>query len=243
MEQVDTFPQYVEWVLFAEGKYADDENDRGGVTHWGLSSKFLASINWGDIPPTRDQAIELYRKYYWKGNRCDQMHPVVAWCAMDAYVQHQHAAAGRLIQVGLGVTPDGVVGPKTIAASASPNLLLFIQRYRLQRIRHYNAITQNDESQEDFIDGWHDRLHKLMEGLFFAGLIVPNESNTGLTNTITSPAAKATGAGLGVGTLFMVLSYIGIEPSNLIEWSKQIAPSGGLVALITAWLAKHNFKV
>lgn len=242
MTEPDHFQNYVDWVLFAEGEYANDENDRGGITHWGLSDKFLKSIEWAGGKPSREQAIALYRQYFWKGWQCDRMHPLVAWCACDAYIQHPPKSASLMIQQGLGVTLDGKVGPKTIEAAQNPNLLLFWRRYRLARVRFYNDILSNDPTQDDFIDGWHDRLHKLTEGMYFAGLIQKDESGKGLSGVLKSPGAKATGAGITIGGIVVALQSMGLDTDSILEWVKQTLPAGGMIGVIVTWLAKHNFK-
>ena len=237
----DSFDEYVQWVLFAEGQYSNDEADRGGKTHWGLSDRFLSSIDYVGAAPTREGAIAIYRQYFWNGYRCDEMHPFVAWCACDAYIQHPPKAAAMMLQQGLGVDIDGSVGPQTMKAAQSPNLLMFWRRYRLARVRYYNDIVANDDSQQVFIDGWHNRVHKLTEGMFFAGLIRKDETGNGLAKAITSPTAKATTAGVTIGGIVVALQSIGVDTQNVIEWAEKTLPAGGLIGLAVTWLAKTNF--
>ncbi|WP_299071290.1 glycosyl hydrolase 108 family protein [uncultured Paraglaciecola sp.] len=238
MTEQENFDLYVKWVLFAEGVYADDENDKGGTTHYGISARFLKTISWTGGAPTKEQAISLYRQYFWLGWQCDRMHPMVAWCACDAFIQHPSKSAAMMVQEGLGVTVDGKIGPITLEAAQSPNLLLFWRRYRLARVRFYNDILANDPTQADFIDGWHDRMHKLTEGMYFAGLIQRDESGKGLKAAVTSSTAKATTAGITIGGIVMWLQSNGINLESIID----ALPEGGFVGLAVAWLAKHNFK-
>lgn len=241
-ENVNYFKQYVEWVLLAEGKYSNDKNDRGGVTNYGLSKRFLDDIGWGKAPPSREEAITIYHTYFWKGWMCDQMHPLVAWCACDAYVQHPPKAAALMIQQALGVSMDGIIGAKSLEAAKNPNLLLFWQKYRLARIRYYNDIVKNDASQFDFLDGWHNRVHKLAEGILFSGLVQIEPTKKGLSGALTSSTAKATSLGGLFGVVAGGLAYLGIEPQSALDWLTQVAPSGGLFGVAVAWIAKHNFK-
>lgn len=236
-DESQNFDKYADWVLFAEGEYANDDNDRGGVTYHGLSNRFLKSINWTGGVPTKEQAKAVFKQYFWVGYQCDRMHPLVAWCACDAYIQHPPKAAALMIQQGLGVELDGKIGPITLEAAQTPNLLLFWRRYRLARVRYYNDIVQNDSSQNDFIDGWHDRLHKLTEGMFFAGLIQQSSSGW-LKSSLTSNTAKAATAGLTIGSVVTWLQSGGLDLQAIVG----ALPEGGLVGLAAAWLAKHNFK-
>ena len=67
--EAENFKLYVELVLLAEDRFSDDEDDRGGITHWGLSAKFMKSIGRTGGAPTREEVVEIYRQYFWRGWR------------------------------------------------------------------------------------------------------------------------------------------------------------------------------
>ena len=243
----DTFDRFIRYVLFAEGEYSDDVADRGGETNWGISARFLKQIDWRKAPPTRDQAIQLYREYFWIGYRCHEMHPLVAWCACDAYIQHPPLSASMMIQAGLGVTQDGQVGPLTINASKSPDLANFYRRYMLARVRFYNDILRSDSLEPDniksqwaFADGWHARLHKLSVAIFQAGFLSPEKSNIVL-DTAKLPAIKATGIAGAFGALYVAITGTDIDLNSITNF-KSLAIETGLLSIIVGWIAKLKLK-
>ena len=241
--QPDVFDGFVQWLLAAEGAHDDNPADRGGETHFGLSARFLASIGWKGGPPTQAQAIDIYREHFWRGWRCHEMHPFVAWCACDAYVQHPSKAATMMLQQGLGVDPDGISGPMTLDAARSPNLTAFWRRYRLARIRYYCDIVANDPTQSVFSVGWQDRLHKLAEGILFSGIVQSDPSAPGtLRAAVQSPGAKAAGFGGIAALLVGALQWAGWSPDTVGEWLTNIGAPSGLAAIAAAWLSRIRLK-
>lgn len=235
----DTFDAYVEYVLMAEGEHSDHPEDRGGETQHGFSEKFLRSIGMGGQTITRDRAISLYRRYFWEGYQCHQMHPFVGWCACDAYVNHSPGTAALLIQQGLGVEVDGKVGPKTLQAAKTPNTRLFWQRYRAARIDFYQDIVDNDPSQVSFIRGWNDRLHKLVEAIYYAGLL-EKESKT-IVERIASKPMKVTAAGVGLGSLIAAFEWFtGTPLSDFAQTGS--GPMAVLTGIVGAWLTSLKLK-
>lgn len=65
--------------------------------------------------------------------------------------------AAKALQKVIGVVPDGVIGPKTIAAinSASPEKVF--NEFKAARIKFYNDIVARNESQQVFLKGWTKR--------------------------------------------------------------------------------------
>ena len=85
------------------------------------------------------------------------------------------------------------------------NLLMFWRNYRLARIRYYNDIVANYDKQNGFIECWHNRLHKLTEGMFLSGFIQLEVSGKGLKTALTSTTSKVATAGITIGGVVMWL--------------------------------------
>jgi len=116
---VTAFDFAVEKVLNIEGVH--DQGDAvGGDTWYGISRKAHQDIiPW---PPSREQAITIYRTSYWDLVRGDEMPPPIALVVFDAAVQHGVRDAIRFLQealnymAGARLTVDGDLGPLTLAA-------------------------------------------------------------------------------------------------------------------------------
>ena len=112
-------------VFDAEGGYADNPNDRGGRTNYGITEGFLESIGYGKAPEeiTIDEAKELYQEYFWAPVQGDDLPAPVALIVFDMAVNSGVKTAVRRLQYVLNnyqlMDVDGVMGLRTLAAAQS----------------------------------------------------------------------------------------------------------------------------
>jgi len=193
-------PRYaaaVAHVLAIEGGFVDDPADRGGATKYGISLRFLAAetglefdhdldgdLDGADIRAlTRQDAVELYHRCFWKRIEGD-LYPIpVGEMLFDQAVNGGLGAARRLLQravntclMHLGLTDatvavDGTIGPATRAALArvlyhpgiGPDR--FAEVFRDAVRERYRSIAANNPSQKRFLKGWLARADRLGRGL------------------------------------------------------------------------------
>ncbi|MBC6503353.1 peptidoglycan-binding protein [Citrobacter freundii] len=170
-----------------EGGYVNDPTDKGGETNHGISDRRdgvadgKTDVNGDGKPDTliRDltpgQAGQIYLRDYWQPARCDQWPDGVSLFVFDSAVQHGVKKAIQLLQAAVGVSADGIVGPKTINAVrwADPEWLL--SRCLVRRSRYYADIIKSNSSQGKYLNGWFNRLEKLTD----ACLEIIGSSSTG----------------------------------------------------------------
>ena len=124
-----------------------------------------------------DLVRKFYKKMYWDRVRGDDLWPVsqeVTLELLDASVQHDVPDAVEILQRSLNVRnkrqklwpdiiDDGKMGRKTIAAIAASLRRRgegsTVRGQRLVRAAYYMELAEADESQEDFLEGWINRLH------------------------------------------------------------------------------------
>lgn len=131
-----TFNEAIPIILQHEGGYVNDPDDPGGATKWGISLRYLKTLDPsiadidrdGDVDVedvrrmTKDQAKEFYRKGWWEKYRYALIGPqYLATKVFDLAVNMGPSRAHRLLQwalraVGRPVKVDGIIGPKTRAA-------------------------------------------------------------------------------------------------------------------------------
>lgn len=78
--------------------------------------------------------------------------------AINTSAYGKPVVAAKLAQIVVGAAPDGVFGPKTIAALNAYQPELFMARYALVKLARYRDIVRKDKTQIKFIMGWINRL-------------------------------------------------------------------------------------
>lgn len=161
------------FILKWEGGFVDDPLDRGGATNMGVTMGTWRSVGYdkdgdGDIDVedlrllSRNDVIErVLRPHYWNRWRADQItNQSVANILVD-WVWASGAHGIKRPQKLLGVTADGVVGPKTLAALNAQDPMELFFRIKNDRIRFINEICAANPSQNRFRKGWINRIEDL----------------------------------------------------------------------------------
>lgn len=164
----------LDWIFIAEGGEANNPNDPGGHTKYGVSLRYLKSKGkLGDVDGDGDVddkdissltpglAAPFYMNDYWLPCRCDELPAGVAIAVFDCAVNSGPRAADRLLQQTLKVKVDGKIGPITIKAAHQQSYVL--QRYLGIRARYYHDITLANTSLATFLTGWFNRLFHLQQ--------------------------------------------------------------------------------
>ncbi len=137
--------------------------DRGGMTYAGISRRsFPGWSGWGAVDRGAQPAPEAVRSHYW-ANFWAPLHlnevqdQAVARSLFDFGINAGAKTSTRLAQAVLGVTPDGVLGPKTLAALNAMPPAQFLPLFALAKIARYRDIVARDRSQLKFLVGWINR--------------------------------------------------------------------------------------
>ncbi|MCE9890723.1 N-acetylmuramidase [Kluyvera intermedia] len=167
------FAHALSFVLAREGGYVNDPADKGGETNFGISDKRdgvadgLTDINGDGKPDTRikditkEQAGQIYYSDYWYPAYCTDWPDGISLFMFDAAVQHGAKKAIQLLQEAVGVSADGIVGPKTTKAVISADAEWLLNRCFLRRSRYYASIIKSNASQGKYLNGWFNRLDEL----------------------------------------------------------------------------------
>ena len=113
------FDQAFHQLLGHEGAFVDHPSDPGGATMWGITER-VARAN-GYTGPMRalpvDLAMRIYKASYWDAVRADELPAAARYSVFDAAVNSGVSQSVKWLQRALGVTDDGALGPKTLAAA------------------------------------------------------------------------------------------------------------------------------
>lgn len=145
-----TFDRSVDIILEHEGGYVNDPKDPGGETKYGISKRAYPDLDIANL--TEDQAKEIYRRDYWSTCQCDSLANGLDLLVFDAAVNQGVGAAVRMLQAELGVTQDGVFGPKTLETYQRKGLA--VSNYAAQRMLRYGL----NPNFTHFGLGWSRRL-------------------------------------------------------------------------------------
>lgn len=157
-----------ERMIRNEGGYVltNDPNDRGGQTFAGIArNRWPRWAGWSIIDaggePQADLVRGFYRANFWTFLRLDEVqNQDVARTLFDFAVNAGTGTAAKLAQIVVGTTPDGKVGPKTLAALNAADPDLFMARFALAKVARYRDIVTKDRSQLQYLLGWINRTLK-----------------------------------------------------------------------------------
>lgn len=164
----DFLPAF-ERAILAEGGYQlyQVAGDTGGMTYAGIArakNPQWSGWSWidrGETPPSQ-LVRDFYRAGWWEPILGDQIHDQDVAYTVYSFATNSSAygapkTAIRLLQVVVGATPDGAMGPKTLEALNAMEPRLFMALYALARIARYRDIVARDRSQGKFLLGWINR--------------------------------------------------------------------------------------
>lgn len=159
------FLKAYERTIANEGGYklTNIAGDRGVMTYAGISRRFHPSWpGWLQIDahqvPSSSLVREFYKAEFWDKVRGDQIESQrIAESIYDFAVNADWRVAAKVAQVVVGVTPDGSIGDRTVAALNAADPAVFCLAFALGKLRRYADIVNRDRSQAKFLLGWVNR--------------------------------------------------------------------------------------
>lgn len=160
-----TFDEIMHVILDLEGgdRVVEDPRDPGGLTKWGIALNSHPELGRdGILKLTRARAVKIYRSKYWSPGKISSFPARIRLALMDGCVNHGVAGNGKLIQraannLGRGLTVDGIVGPKTLAAVKMLDPEVFLIHYLEARQGLYRDLPTYDR----FGKGWERRVLRI----------------------------------------------------------------------------------
>lgn len=161
------FIRAYEQLILAEGGYKlhKVKNDTGGWTYAGITRKWFPDWpGWSYIDNNQQPPVDLVRAFYhariWLRHRLDEViDQDVAECIFLAAANAE--ASVKVLQLTLkGLTPDGHIGDKTLAAINAADPATLIPFYTLAKVDRYRQICNRDRTQIGFLLGWLNRSFK-----------------------------------------------------------------------------------
>lgn len=146
--------QIIDDILKREGGLVNNPVDKGGRTNYGIAERSNPEA-WADGKVTEDEARAIYLRKYVKGPGFDKLtDPLLMAQLVDYGVNSGPSIAIQKLQTILGVSADGILGPKTLDALSKRDAREINNLLVGERIKMIGRICIRDKSQIAFLNGW-----------------------------------------------------------------------------------------
>lgn len=157
------------FILSWEGGYVNHPNDKGGATNKGVTIGTFRSV-YGQGKSVQDlknmtdaQWLYIFEKLYWNKWNGDRIADQSVANLLVDWVWGSGVWGIKYPQQVLGVTADGLVGPKTLAALNGQDASTLFARLWKKRKEHFEACARKP-GQSVFLKGWLNRLAGIKYG-------------------------------------------------------------------------------
>jgi len=186
-----TYDEALRELLKSEGGFVNHPSDPGGATNYGITiadyRKYVkpnATVD--DVRRmTVSEAKAIYRARYWDAMRCDELPAGVDHAVFDYGVNSGIGRAPKVLQRVLGVTADGVIGPKTLAAANAADPIKVINGICDERMRFLRGLS----TWPVFGKGWTSRVSRVRSvSLKMAKAVTPSRQSSTVNHNPEQPA-------------------------------------------------------
>lgn len=136
------FDKAFERLIGHEGGYVNDPADPGGETMYGITKR--VAVEYGYTGPMKSlslgQAKDIARKQYWDKVSANKFPGAIAFELFDMAYNHGVSRSAKILQAAVGVPDDGIIGPKTIAATQKLSTAAVLMLINAERIDFYTSL-------------------------------------------------------------------------------------------------------
>ena len=142
----ENFNEALKAILKHEGGYVNHPKDPGGRTNLGVTQKVWEE--WVGHPVGEKEMRELtpgtvapmYKKKYWDAVKADELPTGLDYLMFDFAINAGPGRAAKTMQKAIGTTPDGAIGPKTMAALKAADPADLIAKFSMEKELFYKAL-------------------------------------------------------------------------------------------------------
>lgn len=161
----------VPFILKWEGGFVDDPDDLGGATNRGVTIGTYATYckKKGYPAPTVERLknlsekdwAEILKTMYWDRWKADDIKSQSVANILVDWVWASGVNGIKIPQQVLGVTVDGIVGVKTLAALNARNPKELFEEIKKARVQFIEDICRKRPANNKFKKGWLNRINSL----------------------------------------------------------------------------------
>jgi lysozyme family protein len=142
----ENFEEALKAILKHEGGYVHHPRDPGGMTNLGVTKKVWEE--WVGHPVgekemralTPGTVAPMYKKKYWDAVKADELPTGLDYLMFDFAINAGPGRAAKTMQKAIGTTPDGAIGPKTMAALKAADPADLIAKFSMEKELFYKAL-------------------------------------------------------------------------------------------------------
>lgn len=155
------------FILKCEGGFVYDKDDLGGATNMGVTLSTYRSVfgckkTAKDLKRmTRVQWGIIFKKYYWDKWKADDIKDQNVANILVDWFWCSGSYGIKIPQQVLGVSVDGIVGSKTIAAINARDGRELFDTIKQERKDYIDRICQTRPQNKKFKKGWLNRINSL----------------------------------------------------------------------------------
>ena len=241
------FKAIMTWILEKEGGFSNHPKDRGGATKFGITSAVLSHAR-GTLATIKDveslsqeEAAAIYHAYYWLPICGDDLPNGLDHVILDMAIHSGVRRALILLQEVLNIVPDGVMGPKTLAAiNGNKDLKILIRELCARRREFLKELP----SFITFGLGWENRLISLEKAALVATDVFPSSNDTNQVQHVIMPMAHRTLLMNGIGLFSLAAGFFGyaITPEMIALLVNEIAQVITCITLIVSSVFQIRLK-
>jgi lysozyme family protein len=164
---------------YVSAEEAKRRGDPGGETNFGICKRDFPDIDIKNL--TQSSALALYKMGYWDATGwqhayCDRLAWPLNQVHFDCVINIGNANrkpdgmivwtghANQILQRGLGVKDDGLIGPRTLATAGAAPLAKILQVLD-ERRKYYRALIEERPAFETFRHSWLTRCDLLEQAI------------------------------------------------------------------------------
>lgn len=164
------------FILSWEGGFSNHPNDKGGATNKGVTIATWKQVGYdkdgdGDIDVSdlrliteEDAVSRVMKPHYWNRWKADRIKSQSVANIVVDWVWGSGKHGITKVQELLGVTVDGIVGEKTLAAINTQEPHQLFDRIKRKREEFIESLVRLNSSQGVFREGWLRRLSYINYG-------------------------------------------------------------------------------
>ena len=159
----ENFEKCLEMLLVHEGGFVNHPEDPGGMTNLGVTKKVWEEWVGHDVSEkemrnlTPLMVAPLYKRKYWDACRADELVSGLDYAVFDFAVNSGVGRAAKTLQACVGVTPDGGIGPATLAAVKTKDPKELIENLCDKRLNFLQSLS----TFATFGKGWERRVNEV----------------------------------------------------------------------------------